>query len=67
MSVAYKAAYSKLGEERVQPVDLSKMVDTRTEREIKRDARLGRLNNAEEQFWAPRIDQNWSIHPGYFM
>ncbi len=66
MSVAYREAYSKLGEERVQAVNKEKMVDTRSEYEKKRDTRMGRLNNPEEQYWAPRVDQNWSKTPGYF-
>lgn len=64
MSIAYKAAYSKLGEERVQPVP--KFVDKRTPYEKMRDKKKGLLNTPEEQFWAPRVDLNWSKTPGYF-
>jgi hypothetical protein len=66
MSVAYKAAYSKLGEERVQYVNKEKLKDTRSEFEKKRDKRMGRLNSPEEQFWSSRVDHNWSKTPGYF-
>ena len=66
MSVKYKQAYAKLGEERVQVLSKEKMVDTRSPQEIKRDTRMGRVNNPEEQFWASRVDQNWSKTPGYF-
>ncbi len=67
MSVGYRQAYAKLGEERVQVVNKEKMVDMRTEHEKKRDNRMGRMNNPEEQYWAPRIDQNWSKTPGSFL
>eukprot|EP00598_Pedospumella_elongata_P005679 CAMPEP_0184977194 /NCGR_PEP_ID=MMETSP1098-20130426/7922_1 /TAXON_ID=89044 /ORGANISM="Spumella elongata, Strain CCAP 955/1" /LENGTH=1647 /DNA_ID=CAMNT_0027500153 /DNA_START=145 /DNA_END=5088 /DNA_ORIENTATION=- len=66
MSVRYKQAYAKLGEERVQFVDKEKLTDNRTKKEIERDNRRGLLNNAVEQFWASRVDQNWSKSPGYF-
>lgn len=66
MSVRYKQAYSKLGEERVQFVDKEKLTDNRTPKEIQRDNRRGLLNNAVEQFWSSRVDQNWSKSPGYF-
>lgn len=66
MSVRYKQAYARLGEERVQVVDKEKLVETRTPLEIKRDNRMGRLNNPVEQFWASRVDQNWSKTPGFF-
>jgi hypothetical protein len=67
MSVGYRQAYAKLGEERVQVVNKEKMVDNRTEHEKKRDNRMGRMNNPEDQYWAPRIDQNWSKTPGSFL
>jgi hypothetical protein len=66
MSVRYKQAYAKLGEERVQHVDKEKLTDNRSKKEIERDNRMGRLNNAVEQFWSSRIDQNWYKSPGYF-
>lgn len=66
MSVGYRQAYAKLGEERVQQVDKEKLVDNRTPIEIKRDNRMGRLNTPVEQFWSSRVDQNWSKTPGYF-
>jgi hypothetical protein len=66
MSIRYKRAYSKLGEERVQEISKDKMVDNRTQQEIQRDSRMGRLNTPEEQFWSSRVDSNWSKTPGYF-
>lgn len=64
MSIAYKAAYAKLGEERVQKVP--KIVDERTPYEKMRDKKRGVLNAPEEQFWSSRVDSNWSKTPGYF-
>eukprot|EP00601_Ochromonadales_sp_CCMP2298_P018711 CAMPEP_0173320502 /NCGR_PEP_ID=MMETSP1143-20121109/28852_1 /TAXON_ID=483371 /ORGANISM="non described non described, Strain CCMP2298" /LENGTH=323 /DNA_ID=CAMNT_0014264073 /DNA_START=121 /DNA_END=1089 /DNA_ORIENTATION=- len=65
MALKYKQAYSKLGEERVQVMNKELVVDTRTQLEIRRDVKRGRIFDPNESYWATRIDENWSKIPGF--